>query len=123
MTQDEKIILELKKGNHKVFKLLYQYYPMISNMIKKNNGSEEDAKDVFQDAIIIFYKKCLEPQFKLTARISTFLYAIAQKKWRNNFVFVFLNRDIWMNLKRTGSFITFYGNQVISTNAKVNLIG
>ena len=52
-------------------------------MVKKSYGTEEDAKDIFHDSIIVFYKKCTQPEFELTARISTFIYAIAQNKWKD----------------------------------------
>lgn len=79
--KDQKLIYQLRKGNHKVFEELYEFFPMIENMILKNNGNKEIAKDIFQNTLIVFYKKTLDPKFKLTSGISTYLYAVAQNMW------------------------------------------
>lgn len=78
---DQNIIRELKKGNSKVFENLYRHFPIIRNHILKNNGTEEDAKDIFQNTLIVFYKKAISPQFELTSKISTYLFSVAKNLW------------------------------------------
>lgn len=82
--KDDKIIEQLKLGNHSVFKYIYNHYGIIEHYILKNSGNKEDAKDTFQNALIIFYKKALSSNFELTAKISTYLFAIAQNLWLKN---------------------------------------
>lgn len=79
---DQDIVKELKNGNTRVFKNLYDHFPMIASMVIKNNGSKEDAKDLFQNALIIFYKNVLKPDFQLTAKLSSYLYAICDRNWK-----------------------------------------
>ncbi len=79
--KDDLIIKQLKLGNQVVFKHLYNYYGMVENYILKNSGDREDAKDTFQNALIIFYKKAILPDFKLTSKISTYIFATAQNLW------------------------------------------
>jgi len=79
--RDDKILSQLRKGNKKMFHELYLYFPMVRKMIISRGGSEEDAKDLFQNALIKFYKKALSPDFQLSAKISTYLYAIAQNQF------------------------------------------
>ena len=59
--KDSLIIEELQKGNTKVFTLIYNSYPLIENYILNNSGSKEDAKDVFQNALLVFYQNFLPP--------------------------------------------------------------
>ena len=79
--KDSLIIDELKKGNTKVFSLVYNSYPLIENYILNNSGSEEDAKDIFQNTLIIFYQKVKAPEFKLTSKLSTYLFGICKNSW------------------------------------------
>lgn len=57
-------------------------------MVRKFQGTEEDAKDVFQDGILVLYEKSRDPGFQLDSRLSTFLYAVCYriwlKKWQGN---------------------------------------
>ncbi len=79
--EDQNVIELLKKGDHSAFKVLYDHYPMIKNMVLSNSGSEEDAKDLFQNVLIAFYKNVKKGDFILTSKISTYLYSIANNLW------------------------------------------
>ncbi len=60
---------------------LYKIFPFIKKYIINNSGTNEDANDVFQDALVVLYKKVLSSDFVLTASIKTYLQAIAQNIW------------------------------------------
>jgi len=79
--KDNLIIEELQKGNTKVFSLIYNFYPLIENYIINNNGSKDDAQDIFQNALLVFYQKVKSPDFELTAKLSTYLFAICKNSW------------------------------------------
>lgn len=81
--RDDKILNQLRKGNKEMFHELYLYFPMVRKMIIRSGGSDNDAKDIFQNAIIRFYKKALDPEFYLSTKISTHLYAISQNQFFN----------------------------------------
>ena len=49
--------------------------------IVENSGSIEDAKDVFQESIIIIYKISQRKPIKLTAGFYTYFFAICQRVW------------------------------------------
>ena len=79
---DELILGELRKNNESVLRELYKtHYPMIFNLICSNSGTEQEAKDVYQETIIAFYEKVQQPDFALTCKIKTFLYAVARRLW------------------------------------------
>jgi len=54
---------------------------MIANLICTNSGSEQEAKDIYQEAVIAFYEKVQQPEFKLTCKIKTYLYAVCRRLW------------------------------------------
>lgn len=58
-------------------------FPAIRRLIQEHGGSEDDAKDVFQDAVMVMYEKAQRPDFQLTSKFSTFLYSVCQNLWRS----------------------------------------
>jgi len=79
ITIDGTYLAELRKGSPKAFEELYsRYFRMVEDMVFKFNGSTEDARDVFQEALFVFVKKLREPEFVLTSKASTYIYAIAR---------------------------------------------
>ena len=80
---DEEVIAKIKKGDERALDFLYKKnYKMMTNMIIKNNGTEEEAKDVYQEALIVVWQKVMSPDFVLSSKISTYLYSICQNLWR-----------------------------------------
>lgn len=51
-------------------------------MVLRNSGSEDEAKDVFQDALVVFWEKVVSEKLVLTSKISTYLFSICQNLWR-----------------------------------------
>ncbi|MDF1695531.1 MAG: sigma-70 family RNA polymerase sigma factor [Saprospiraceae bacterium] len=84
---DDEIIFCLKGESEKrdlALKQMYtQLFPIIKSFIQKNNGSEDDAADIFQDAIIVFYEKIRLKEFKLSSSIRTYLYSVCKHLWLN----------------------------------------
>ena len=80
---DQEIISQLKKGNEIYLKHLYQHLDMIKAWVLKNNGNEDDALDVFQEALIVFYKNLIGNTYEAKSKISTYLFAICKRQWYN----------------------------------------
>jgi RNA polymerase sigma factor (sigma-70 family) len=79
---DELILNEIRKNNEVALRELYKtHYPMIFHLICSNSGTEQEAKDVYQETIIAFYERAQEPDFVLTCKIKTYLYAVARRLW------------------------------------------
>lgn len=77
---------ELLKGflsnNQRYTSIIYkQHFGLIQNLVLKNNGTADDAKDIFQEAMVILYENAQKPEFELTSQISTYLYAISRRLW------------------------------------------
>ncbi|GAL83213.1 ECF subfamily RNA polymerase sigma-24 subunit [Sporocytophaga myxococcoides] len=81
----DELIIELIKTNKedKAFRALYKHFPMIRKMILSNGGKLEDAEDVFQESLIILYKKVRYTEFKLTSKLSTYLYSVCRFLWKD----------------------------------------
>lgn len=70
------------KNDPFVSKRIYdEFYPKIKRMVTSNSGDADDAWDVFQDAMLVIYKKALSPDFVLTCPFYYFLYPICKHIW------------------------------------------
>jgi RNA polymerase sigma factor (sigma-70 family) len=79
---DEELIAGIVNDSETALSSLYKgYYPSILHFIKLNNGSEDDAKDVFQEALIIFYEKVKDGSLELNCAIKTFIYSVSRRIW------------------------------------------
>jgi len=79
---DELIVAEIRKKSEVALRELYKtHFPMIANLICTNSGTEQEAKDVYQEAVIAFYEKVQQPQFVLTCKIKTYLFAVCRRLW------------------------------------------
>jgi RNA polymerase sigma factor (sigma-70 family) len=84
---DDQIIQMIKNGkNENAFLALYKHFPMIRKMVKSKGGEKEDAEDIFQEALIILFRKVTETDFKLTAKISTYLFSICRYLWKDQLI-------------------------------------
>jgi RNA polymerase sigma factor (sigma-70 family) len=63
--------------------LYKELFPTVQNYIKRNNGIADDAHDVFQDAIIYFYKQVVEKTFDTKYKVYGYIYKLAINKWLN----------------------------------------
>lgn len=81
---NEKEIFErIQKGDEKALEFLYKkYYRMMTKLVITNSGTEEEARDVYQDALIVFWQKATSGNLVMTSKISTYIYSICQNLWR-----------------------------------------
>lgn len=79
---DTAYIAGLRAGNEALIKEIYsRYFSGIKHLVQTNGGSLDDAKDVFQDALMIIYRQSLRPDFTLTVAFYTYLYSVCRKLW------------------------------------------
>jgi len=79
---DEAIIEGLRLRSDYIIKYIYQeLFPMILFLVTKNNGSEEDAEDIFQDSLIIVFRKIKANELDLTCSFRTYIYSISRNLW------------------------------------------
>jgi RNA polymerase sigma factor (sigma-70 family) len=80
---NEKALLEgLARDNRQAIETIYkQNYNMVQTLILNNNGSTEDAKDIFQEAIVVLYEKVRSGSFELNCQIKTYVYSVCRRLW------------------------------------------
>lgn len=84
MHPDQKYITALLHNDTSLLDELYKKYSgKIKWMVLQNNGTETDAADIFQEALISIYHKARTQDFVLTCPLDAFLYLICKNKWLN----------------------------------------
>jgi RNA polymerase sigma factor (sigma-70 family) len=72
----------LKSRNEKILKAYYRFfYSGIRHFVLKNSGSEEDARDLFQDVMLVLFQKVRGDSFLLTCSLSTYLFSVSRLLW------------------------------------------
>ena len=80
--EEDNLVSSLRLKDERALKLVYrQHYATITNMVMNNGGSLQEAKDVYQDAVIFLYEKLQDDQFELNCQIKTFLYSVSRNIW------------------------------------------
>ena len=79
----EKALLEgLAANDSNAIETIYrENYAAIQAFIVKNNGYPDDAKDIFQEAMIVLFEKAKSSSFVLTCQIRTYLYSVCRRLW------------------------------------------
>lgn len=57
-------------------------YPMVLHYVRRHNGTADDAQDLLQEAIILFYEKAVHEEFTLTSSPTTYIMAVCKNRWR-----------------------------------------
>jgi RNA polymerase sigma factor (sigma-70 family) len=81
-TTEEDQIRLLQAGDESILQIIYrQYYQTIVHLVMNNNGSLQEAKDIYQETLIIFYEKVMSENFELNCKLKTYLYSISRNLW------------------------------------------
>jgi RNA polymerase sigma factor (sigma-70 family) len=80
---NEKDLLQgLAVNDKKAVETIYkENYNMVQSLIINNNGSADDAKDIFQEAMIVLYEKVRSGTFELNCLIKTYIYSVSKRLW------------------------------------------
>jgi DNA-directed RNA polymerase specialized sigma24 family protein len=72
----------MRKNREQAFLYLYQQlYPKVERCILNMGGQIEDAKDIFQDSLIVFYEKSLDPSAIQIDSVHAYIIGISKKLW------------------------------------------
>lgn len=79
----EQLLLQgLARNDKKAVETIYKdNYSMIQSLIINNNGTADDARDVFQEAMIVLYEKARSGSFELHCQIKTYVYSVCRRLW------------------------------------------
>lgn len=79
---DTELLEGLASGDRNAIVTLYKlYHGVLTKWILSRGGLESDAEDVFQEALVVIFEKAKSPEFCLTCKLSTYLFAISKRLW------------------------------------------
>jgi RNA polymerase sigma factor (sigma-70 family) len=79
---EQALLKGLANNDSKAVETLYKsHFGMIQHFVTNNNGSLDDARDIFQEAMITLYEKVQIDSFSLTCQIKTYLFSICKHLW------------------------------------------
>lgn len=83
MEKDQKILNAIRSGyNDEALELLYnRTLRKVRRYITQNSGDTEEANDIFQDALVIFFHKVKKDMFDPEQSIDGYIYTIARNLW------------------------------------------
>ncbi|MFM2325980.1 MAG: hypothetical protein RIR31_182 [Bacteroidota bacterium] len=81
--EEEKLLLKgLADNDKQAIESLYKdNYAMIQSFILNNNGSHDDARDIFQEAMIVLFEKARSGSFELSSQLKTYIYSVCRRLW------------------------------------------
>jgi DNA-directed RNA polymerase specialized sigma24 family protein len=79
---EEEILRGIRMHDSAVLEFIYRvYFPVIESFVIHHQGSSDEAKDVFQEGMIISYRKIRAGSLVLSCKFGTYLYAVCKKVW------------------------------------------
>ncbi|MBK8702861.1 MAG: sigma-70 family RNA polymerase sigma factor [Saprospiraceae bacterium] len=83
-SHDELLLEGLRSGDAAAVERIYRlYFSMVAHYVLSHQGTMEDARDIFQDVLVVLHRYSQNPQFGLTSKLSTLIYSISRNQWQN----------------------------------------
>jgi RNA polymerase sigma factor (sigma-70 family) len=80
--QENEFLRGLAANDRDVIEAIYRdNYPMIQAFILNNSGNSDEARDIFQEAMIVLYEKATSEVFELNCQLKTFIYSVCRRLW------------------------------------------
>lgn len=82
---NQQLITAFKNNDQKLMQEVYQHtFPKFRSHVYKNNGDQDQAKDVFQEAFIACWKNVKDNRFDGIGSLEAYLFTIAKNKWTDH---------------------------------------
>ena len=79
---DTEFLVGIRANDDQVLSALYKkYYGVVLRYIINNSGSEEEAQDIYQETIIVLFRKVSNADFELSSSLQTYIYSVASRLW------------------------------------------
>lgn len=79
---NEELLNGILRNDNLVLQYIYKnFFYKINFFIKKNSGDDDDSNDIFQEAIIIIYRKLKDNNLVLDCSFETYLYSVCRFLW------------------------------------------
>lgn len=71
-------------GDPAVLRKMYQtMFPLVAKMVSGQGGTDDDARDIFQEATVVIYNKAQLPGFSINFQFNTYFTAVCRNLWLN----------------------------------------
>ena len=88
---DKSILIGIKNRKDIILKFLYkEYYPQVHRIVTKHGGNEQDSRDLFQEALIIIFKRVNSNELTITTSFHNYFIVLCRFIW-------FRQNDIKLN--------------------------
>jgi len=78
--------IPMKPTRQLAFEALYeQAFPPVAGFVSKMKGSFDDAKDIFHDALVIYYEKVSDDTLRIHGSPEAYILGIAKHLWVRKF--------------------------------------
>ncbi|QJW88814.1 sigma-70 family RNA polymerase sigma factor [Spirosoma taeanense] len=79
---DDELLSGLADGSDAALTQLYrQYFPMVLHFVTTNSGGEDEAKDIYQETLIVLYEKVRSGSLELHCQLKTYIYSVSRRLW------------------------------------------
>jgi RNA polymerase sigma factor (sigma-70 family) len=90
---DNPVSISLQNFDNVMVDQIYRdCFPSVKFMIISNSGSEDDAQDIFHDALMILMQKAGNTDFELKCSLKTYIFSVCFNLWQ---------RELYKRLKET----------------------
>jgi RNA polymerase sigma factor (sigma-70 family) len=80
--QDKLLLKGLAIDDRRSIEAIYKAnYSMVQSFVLNNNGTVDDARDIFQEAMIVLHEKAHQADFELFCQLRTYLYSVCKRLW------------------------------------------
>lgn len=80
--QDQVLLNGVCNGDRQVLTQIYtEFAPKVASWVLKNGGQLEEAKDIFQEALIAMYDRVNKGEFNLPCAFGAYFMGIVRYKW------------------------------------------
>ncbi len=79
---DQALLNGLLEGRDEIILELYRgCFGTVRHYVLSNHGSEEDVKDIFQDALMVIFQKARRNELQLSCSLNTYIYSVCRNLW------------------------------------------
>lgn len=79
---DNEILEGIKDHDKQILTYLYNaYFPGVAKYIRNNSGTEEEAKDIFQESLIVLYNKLRDGKLHIDRSLRSYFNVMVKLLW------------------------------------------
>ena len=92
---NEELLNGILRNDNVILQHIYKsFYYKVNLFIKKKSGNNDDANDIFQEAVIVIYRKLKANELVLNCSFETYLFAICKYLWLKNLTRQKIEKDM-----------------------------